>query len=157
LDTELSDTYWMNRAIELAKHAENDNEVPVGAIIVKADSCIGEGWNQSISTHDPTAHAEIIALRNAAIAMGNYRLPNTTLYVTLEPCLMCIGAIMHARIEQLVFGALDDKRGAVCSALNLSDFSFLNHRIECRQGVEADRCSQILKDFFVSKRGLKTV
>lgn len=148
----VSDDQWMRRAIELARRAEAAGEVPVGALVVGQDACLGEGWNCPIGTHDPTAHAEIVALRQASEAVGNYRLVDTTLYVTLEPCIMCIGAIAHARIRRLVFGALDSKRGAVCSALNLIDAGFLNHRVEWAGGVLADECSALLKDFFTRRR-----
>lgn len=147
-----SDEAWMRYAIRLAQRAEQHGEVPVGAILVKDDRCIAEGWNASIGQHDPSAHAEIVALRAAGKAVGNYRLVNTTLYVTLEPCVMCIGAISQARIHRLVFGATDPKRGAVCSALALADTAFLNHRIIWQGGVLTDDCAALLKDFFRSRR-----
>lgn len=146
------DEAWMRHAIRLAQRAEQQNEVPIGAVIVKDNRCIAEGWNMPILLNDATAHAEIAAIRKAGITMDNYRLPNTTLYVTLEPCLMCMGAISHARIARLVFGAFDPKRGAVCSAINLAEAEFLNHRITCQGGVLADQCSSLLIDFFRLRR-----
>ena len=142
----------MRYAFRLAQRAEQQGEVPVGAIVVKDDQCIAEGWNSSIATHDPTAHAEMVALRKAGLALENYRLSGATLYVTLEPCVMCMGAISHARIERLVFGAFDPKRGAVCHALSLSDASFLNHRINWVGGVLEIDCSELLRDFFRARR-----
>ena len=142
----------MRYAFRLAQIAEQQGEVPVGAIVVKDEQCIAEGWNSSIVTHDPTAHAEIMALRKAGLALENYRLTGATLYVTLEPCVMCMGAISHARIERLVFGAFDPKRGAVCHALSLSDASFLNHRINWVGGVLEIDCSELLRDFFRARR-----
>ena len=142
----------MRYAFRLAQRAEQQGEVPVGAIVVKNDQCIAEGWNSSIATHDPTAHAEMVALRKAGLALENYRLSGATLYVTLEPCVMCMGAISHARIERLVFGAFDPKRGAVCHALSLSDASFLNHRINWVGGVLEIDCSELLRDFFRARR-----
>lgn len=148
----ISDQDWMQRAIRLARCAEQLGEVPVGAVLVKDNFPLGEGWNCSIATCDPTAHAEIRALRAGGQALGNYRLVDTTLYVTLEPCLMCLGAIIHARVKRLVFGAADPKRGAVCSALQLAEAEFLNHRIDYEGGVMAEVCSGLLKDFFARKR-----
>ncbi|MGZ5581304.1 MAG: tRNA adenosine(34) deaminase TadA, partial [Methylobacter sp.] len=116
-----TDEAWMRHAIRLAQRAEQQGEVPVGAIVVKDNRCIAEGWNIPISSHDPTAHAEVVAMRGAGLFMENYRLTDATLYVTLEPCVMCIGAMSHARIKRLVFGAYDPKRGAVCNALSLTD------------------------------------
>jgi tRNA(adenine34) deaminase len=146
------DEEWMEHAIELAHKAENLGEVPVGAVLIRDQSLIAEGWNCPISSNDPSAHAEIVAMRAAGKVLGNYRLVDTTLYVTLEPCIMCIGAILHARVKRLVFGAPDPHRGAVYSAIDLSDLSFFNHRIEWQGGVLADRCSGLLTDFFVRKR-----
>ena len=142
----------MRYAFRLAQIAEQQGEVPVGAIVVKDEQCIAEGWNSSIATHDPTAHAEMVALRKAGLALENYRLTGATLYVTLEPCVMCMGAISHARVERLVFGAFDPKRGAVCHALSLSDASFLNHRINWVGGVLEIDCSELLRDFFRARR-----
>ncbi|MCX7086258.1 MAG: tRNA adenosine(34) deaminase TadA [Methylococcales bacterium] len=146
------DEAWMRYAFRLAQRAEQLGEVPVGAIVVKDNRCIAEGWNNSIASHDPTAHAEVVALRAAGFALENYRLSNTTLYVTLEPCVMCMGALSHARVNRLVFGAYDPKRGAVCNALSLSDASFLNHHIEWSGGVLEADCSVLLKDFFRARR-----
>lgn len=142
----------MRHAIRLAQRAEQQGEVPVGAVIVKDDQCIAEGWNIPITSHDPTAHAEVVALRSAGIQVENYRLTDATLYVTLEPCVMCIGAMSHARIKRLVFGAYDPKRGAVCNALSLTDASFLNHRISWDGGVLETECSEMLRDFFKARR-----
>jgi len=147
-----SDEAWMRYAIRLAQRAEQQGEVPVGAVIVKNNRCLAEGWNNAIKTHDPTAHAEIMALRGAGLALENYRLIDTTVYVTLEPCVMCMGALSHARIKRLVFGAFDPKRGAVCNALSLTDASFLNHKIEWQGGVLETECSEMLKDFFRARR-----
>ncbi|HEY5141387.1 MAG TPA: tRNA adenosine(34) deaminase TadA [Methylococcales bacterium] len=147
-----TDEAWMRYAFRLAQRAEQEGEVPIGAIVVKDDQCIAEGWNSSIATHDPTAHAEMVALRKAGLALENYRLCDATIYVTLEPCVMCMGAISHARIKRLVFGAFDPKRGAVCHALRLTDASFLNHRINWDGGVLEAECSALLVDFFRSRR-----
>ncbi len=146
------DEAWMRYAIRLAQRAEQLGEVPVGAVVVKDDRCIAEGWNASIASHDPTAHAEITALRKAGLALENYRLCDATLYVTLEPCVMCMGAISHARIKRLVFGAFDPKRGAVCNALSLTDARFLNHRVSWDGGVLETQCSELLKDFSRARR-----
>jgi tRNA(adenine34) deaminase len=142
----------MRHALTLARAAEAAGEVPIGAVLVKDGEILGEGYNQPISTHDPTAHAEILALRAAGACLGNYRLVDTTLYVTLEPCAMCMGAILHARVGRLVFGAADPKRGAAVSALRLSDAEFMNHRVELTEGVLADECAQLLRNFFRDRR-----
>ncbi|WP_104423902.1 tRNA adenosine(34) deaminase TadA [Methylobacter tundripaludum] len=147
-----TDEAWMRHAIRLAERAERQGEVPVGAIVVRDNQCIAEGWNVPIGSHDPTAHAEVVAMRSAGVALGNYRLTDATLYVTLEPCVMCIGAMSHARIKRLVFGAYDPKRGAVCNALSLTDASFLNHRISWDGGVLETECSEMLRDFFKARR-----
>jgi len=147
-----ADEFWMGQAIELASRAKSFGEVPVGAVLVKGFERISEGWNCPIARNDPSAHAEMVALRAGGLALNNYRLLDTTLYVTLEPCVMCMGAIVHARIKRLVFGALDPKRGAVCSALQLTDVEFLNHRVEYTGGVLADECSAQLKAFFRRRR-----
>ncbi len=146
------DETWMLRALELARQAEQAGEVPVGAVLVKNGAGIAEGWNCPISTSDPTAHAEIIAVRAGGLALDNYRLVDTTLYVTLEPCAMCMAAIVHARVKRLVFGAQDPKRGAVCNALHLADADFLNHKVEWTGGVLEEECSLLLRDFFRRKR-----
>lgn len=142
----------MRYAIRLAQRAEQQGEVPVGALVVRDNQCIAEGWNVPIGSHDPTAHAEVVAMRGAGLFMENYRLTDATLYVTLEPCVMCIGAMSHARIKRLVFGAYDPKRGAVCNALSLTDASFLNHRISWDGGVLETECSEMLRDFFKARR-----
>ena len=146
------DDAWMRYAFRLAQRAEEYGEVPVGAIVVKDNRCIAEGWNSVITDHDPTAHAEIVALRAAGLALENYRINDTTLYVTLEPCVMCMGALAHARIKRLVFGAYDPKRGAVCNALSLTDASFLNHQISWTGGVLESQCAEQLRDFFRARR-----
>ncbi len=148
----LSDEDWMQRALSLAMRAEKMGEVPVGAVLVKKNECLGEGWNSPITSNDPTAHAEIIALRKSGVAVGNYRLVDSTLYATLEPCVMCMGAILHARVGRLVFGAYDPKRGAVNSALKLSDCKWTNHSVDWQGGVLSEPCSAILKDFFTVRR-----
>ena len=147
-----TDEYWMNRALELAAQGERQDEVPVGAVLVCNDTVIGEGWNQPIGLHDPSAHAEVMALRAAGTALGNYRLSGTTLYVTLEPCLMCVGGIVHARVQRLVFGAFDPKSGAVDSLVEGFGLPGLNHRVEVTGGVLADECGEQLKQFFRERR-----
>lgn len=142
----------MRRAINLAHKAEAAGEVPVGALIVKNNECIAEGYNLPIKNSDPTAHAEIVAIREASQFVNNYRLIDTVLYVTLEPCVMCMGAIQHARIKRVVFGALDEKRGAVCSALSLTKAEYANHHIEWTGEVLAAECSQLLTAFFKKRR-----
>src|SRR5581483_11324122 len=129
-----ADRHWMRRALELAQHAARQGEVPVGAVLVKDGAALGEGWNQPIVAHDPGAHAEMVALRAAAQRLGNYRLPGTTLYVTLEPCVMWAGAILHARVERLVFGARDPKAGAVESVYDVIAQPRLNHVVEWTGG-----------------------
>jgi len=148
----MDDQVWMRRAIELAQKAEALGEVPVGALIVKQDQCIAEGYNRPIQNADPTAHAEIIAIREASQHLQNYRLVDCTLYVTLEPCVMCMGAIQHARIKRVVFAATDPKRGAVCSALHLAEAGYANHHIEWTGGVLEAECSVLLSDFFKRRR-----
>jgi len=149
----MNDLEWMSRAIELAQTAQEDQEVPVGALLVKSGKILAEGYNQPISKSDPTAHAEIQVLRKAAENLGNYRLLDTTLYVTLEPCVMCLGAIIHARIKRLVFGAYDPKAGAVVSVFQLLGSKYFNHPLEWTGGVRANDCSIILSRFFQEKRG----
>ena len=146
------DLRWMRHAIKLANKAEIEGEVPVGAIIVRDDKLISEGWNQPIKGHDPTAHAEIMALRAAGKAELNYRLPESTLYVTLEPCVMCVGAVMHARIKRVVFGADDPRAGAAGSAFSLLGSDLFNHSLEISRGVLADECGEILRKFFKARR-----
>lgn len=142
----------MRHALALAMRAEAMGEVPVGAVVVKQEVCIGEGWNRPIAASDPTAHAEIVALRAAGKVLGNYRLTGASMYVTLEPCMMCIGAVVHARMQRLVFGACDPKRGAVCSAMDLSTMDSVNHRLDWDGGVLTDECSMLLKNFFFQRR-----
>lgn len=146
------DEFFMQKAYQLAERALTCNEVPVGAIIVSDEQIIGQGHNQPISKVDPTAHAEIVAIRQAALAIDNYRLVNTTLYVTLEPCIMCVGAMVHARIKRLIYAASDPKAGAVQSKLCTLDLSFLNHRIDFSSGTMAEECGALLSRFFKSKR-----
>ncbi|MEY4209698.1 MAG: tRNA adenosine(34) deaminase TadA [Pseudomonadota bacterium] len=148
----MNDEDWMRYAIRLAQRAEQQGEVPVGAVVVYENRCLAEGWNQPIQNHDPTAHAEIHAIRKAGQLLHNYRLIDCTLYVTLEPCVMCMGAIAHSRVKRLVFGAFDPKRGAVCNALQLSNAPFLNHHIEWQGGILEADCSSLLTDFFKAKR-----
>lgn len=152
----MSDEDWMRYAIRLAQRAETQGEVPIGAVLAYGDDSLAEGWNRPIATHDPTAHAEIQAIRQAGQQLRNYRLINTTLYVTLEPCIMCMGAIAQARIKRVVFGAFDPKRGGICSAFNLSDATFLNHHIDWTGGILEKTCSELLVDFFKAKRDAKS-
>jgi len=149
---EARDAAYMRRALELARHAEEAGEVPVGALVVLNDEIIGEGWNQPIVSHDPTAHAEIVALRAAAACMKNYRIPDAVLYVTLEPCTMCAGAMVHARIACVVYGAVDPKSGAAGSVFNLLESSTLNHRAQVIRGVLAEECGEMLRTFFEKRR-----
>jgi tRNA(adenine34) deaminase len=146
------DEKWMALAIEQAKLAEKINEVPVGAVLVQDDQLIASAHNQPISTNDPTAHAEILLLRAAGKQLKNYRLPNTTLYVTLEPCTMCLGAMIHARISRVVFGAYDQKTGVCGSCQDLSTSKCFNHSIETNGGILADECKQLLQKFFKKRR-----
>ena len=144
---------WMRRALALADRAENEGEVPIGAVVVRDGQLLGEGWNSVISFPDPPAHAEVVALRDAARLVGNYRLPGAVLYVTLEPCTMCAGAIIHARIQQVVFAAKEPRAGAVCSTCSLLDEVRYNHRVGWEGGVLAEDSSQRLQDFFRQRRG----
>lgn len=146
------DQKWMRAALQLARRAEVEDEVPVGAVLVRDGAVIASGWNHPISGLDPTAHAEVVTLRAAAQALENYRLPDTTLYVTLEPCAMCAGALVHARVARLVFGAADPKAGAAGSVFNLVQAAPLNHRLEVTGGVLAEECGDLLKDFFSRRR-----
>lgn len=149
----VSDEDFMRLALDLAAEGTLRGEVPVGAVLVRDGTVIGSGWNRPVGTNDPTAHAEIVALRAAAQYLANYRLPDTTLYVTLEPCAMCAGAIVHARVGHVVYGAADPKGGACGSVFDLlpSDSRF-NHRTTCTGGVLAEPCGEILRDFFRSRR-----
>lgn len=149
------DERWMKHALKLAEYAEHNGEVPVGAVIVQDNMVIAEGWNQPISTHDATAHAEIVALRKAGYTLSNYRLSNTTLYVTLEPCVMCVGALIHARVDRIVYAATEPKTGAIESAFQLCDSEKHNHDFEILGGVLADESSEMLKAFFKKRRDEK--
>jgi tRNA(adenine34) deaminase len=142
----------MHHALLLAQRAADQGEVPVGAVLVKDGMIVGEGWNQPIAAHDPSAHAEMVALRAAAQTLGNYRLPGTTLYVTLEPCVMCAGAIIHARVGRLVFAARDPKAGAVDSVYDIIAQPRLNHAVQWSGGVLEAECGALLREFFRSRR-----
>ena len=148
----LTDIEFMQLALVQATEAAQAGEVPVGSVIVQAGKVIATGRNSPIAGHDPTAHAEIIALRAAAKSLGNYRLPDCTLYVTLEPCAMCSGAMLHARLKRVVFGASDAKTGAAGSVINLFDQAQLNHQTALQGGVLADECAALLKSFFSQRR-----
>lgn len=147
-----NDEYWMQHALELANQAGEQGEVPVGAVIVRDNELLGEGYNQPISSHDPTAHAEIQALRAASQHVQNYRLPDATLYVTLEPCIMCAGAIIHARIDRVVYATKEPKTGANGSCFDIFNTQQLNHHVHCEHGVLAEKSSTLLQDFFQSQR-----
>src|SRR5579859_3500147 len=142
----------MREALALARYAEAAGEVPVGAVLVKDGAVIASGWNHPIGAHDPTAHAEIVTLRAAAKAIGNYRLTDTTLYVTLEPCAMCAGALVHARVRRLVYGAADPKAGAAGSVFDLTQAKALNHQLQVEGGVLAEECAELLRGFFMARR-----
>jgi len=144
--------HWMQIALDLAVEAADAGEVPVGAVIIKDNVLVSSGRNKPIATQDPCAHAEIIALRNAGKHLANYRLPGTTLYVTLEPCTMCLGAMLHARVQRLVFGAYDPKLGMVCSTLRLLEVGQFNHQLDWTGGIMQEECSQLLKSFFRARR-----
>ena len=148
----MSDVDWMRKALELAARAETEGEVPVGAIVVRGEAVLGEGWNRPIGSHDPTAHAEVLALRAASGAVGDYRLGGATLYVTLEPCPMCAAAIAHARIARLVFGAWDPRQGAAGSVFNLVAADAMNHRVDAFGGVLSEECGALLRRFFAGRR-----
>ena len=152
LEQQSLDEFWMQHALELAQRAESEGEVPVGAVLVRDEQVIGEGWNQPISANDPTGHAEIIALRSAAANLNNYRLIDTTLYVTLEPCSMCAGALVHARVKRVVYGARDPKGGAAGSVFEILGTDKLNHVVEVTPGVMADKCGTVLTNFFQQRR-----
>jgi tRNA(adenine34) deaminase len=143
---------WMREALSLAEAAAGQGEVPVGAVLVRDGEIIGRGWNRPISGHDPTAHAEIMALRDAAARAGNYRLGGSVLYVTIEPCTMCFGALMHARVATLVYGAREPRAGVCGSQLNLPEQTFYNHSLEVIGGVMAEQSSTLLKGFFAGRR-----
>lgn len=143
---------WMRRALALADRAANEQEVPVGAVVVRDGQLLGEGWNQVIALQDPTAHAEVVAIRDAARMVGNYRLPGAVLYVTLEPCTMCAGALVHARIAQLVFAAREPRAGVVCSTCSLLEEPWYNHKVSWTGGVLENESSERLRTFFQAKR-----
>lgn len=152
MQTMKSDEFWMQKALALAEKAGLAGEVPVGAVVVIDDECVGEGFNRPISTHDPSAHAEMVALRDAGKNIRNYRMPGTTLYVTLEPCSMCAGAIIHARIDRVVYAAEDIKSGAAGSCINILQSAFLNHQCEITGGILAEKSRILLQDFFRERR-----
>jgi tRNA(adenine34) deaminase len=150
--TDSADEHWMAEALSLARQAATEGEVPVGAVVVQNGRVVGRGYNAPVSTADPTAHAEIRALRDAAAHLANYRLSGTTLFVTLEPCAMCAGALVNARVERLVFGARDLRFGAVRSKFRIADSDLLNHRLEVVEGVLAPQCVELLQTFFAARR-----
>jgi len=150
-----NDEEWMRYALELARQAQATDEVPVGAVVVYEEKIIGRGFNQPISHSDPTAHAEIMALRAAASIQDNYRLPGTTLYVTLEPCMMCAGAMVHARIDRLVYGAADPKTGVIDSHQGVFAEKTVNHKIKVSGGILANECGELLSAFFKARRETK--
>jgi tRNA(adenine34) deaminase len=149
---ESADEQWMRRALELARHAENLGEVPVGAVLVGRDGLVAEGRNAPVASLDPTAHAEIQALRAAGKALRNYRLPGTTLYVTMEPCPMCAGALVHARVSRLVFGVQDFRAGAAGTVFDIVRAPEVNHRLEVTGGVLESECRKLVQDFFRARR-----
>jgi tRNA(adenine34) deaminase len=148
----IDDELWMEEALRCAQRALEEGEVPVGAVVVCRGQIVGRGWNRNISDRDPTAHAEILALREAGTAIGNYRLSGCNLYCTIEPCAMCAGALLHARIQRLIYGADDPKAGAVRSVMQVLNHPQLNHVIEIRPGVLAGRSAALLQDFFRARR-----
>jgi tRNA(adenine34) deaminase len=144
--------FWMREALSEARKAESEGEVPVGAVVLLNEKIIGRGHNHPILEHDPTAHAEIIALRQATHNIANYRLPGSILIVTVEPCIMCVGAMIHARIEELIYGAADPKYGAVRSCYQMADENKLNHRIRVTSGILEEECAALMSSFFASRR-----
>lgn len=150
--TEQDDLHWMQYALQLADRAEQSGEIPVGAVLVKDGVVLGEGWNQSIQLNDPSAHAEMLAIRQAAEKVGNYRLIDCTLYVTLEPCAMCAGLLVHSRVKRLVFGAKDAKTGAAGSVLDVVRHPVLNHQLDVQDGLLAQQCANKLSEFFRRRR-----
>jgi tRNA(adenine34) deaminase len=148
-----SDERYMDLALAEAKKAEIAGEVPIGAVVVSADAVIGRGFNQPISRTDPTSHAEILALRDAARHQGNYRLSGATVYCTVEPCMMCAGAMIHARVDRVVFGAPDPKAGSAGSIYNVLTDPRLNYRVDVVSGVREDECAALLREFFAKRRG----
>lgn len=153
--TDINDEFWMRHALQLAQRAWDEGEVPVGAVLVHEGRVIGEGWNRPIGHHDPTAHAEMMAIRQGGKVIENYRLLDTTLYVTLEPCVMCAGAMVHGRIGRLVFGARDAKTGAAGSLLDVLRHPGMNHQVQIEQGVLAEECAALLSEFFRQRRAEK--
>ena len=151
-DSPETDLAFMRRALVLADRAAQANEVPVGAVLVRAGEILGEGWNQVITAQDPTAHAECVALREAAASVGNYRLPDSTLYVTLEPCTMCVGALVHARVARLVFAAREPKAGVVCSRGEALSADYYNHSVAWEEGLLAEESAARLQEFFRQRR-----
>ena len=151
LDSE-QDEHWMRRALALAERGAAQGEVPVGAVVVLDGIVLGEGWNQPIGCSDPTAHAEVVALRQAAAKLNNYRLPGACLYVTLEPCTMCVGALVHARVQRLVYGTVEPKAGAVHSQARLLEQDFYNHRLSVTSGMLEQQCRDQLTGFFRERR-----
>jgi tRNA(adenine34) deaminase len=152
LKESLTDEFWMNFALAEAQQAVQADEVPIGAVIVLKDRIIGRGHNQPLRSCDPTAHAEILALRDAAQKIGNYRLTDATMYVTIEPCAMCAGALVNARIKRLVYGASEPRQGAVNSVFQICTNSSLNHQVELTVGVEEERCKALMQQFFQARR-----
>lgn len=147
-----NDEHFMRLALEQAQLAYQQGEVPVGAVVVKDNQVIASGYNQPITTHDPSAHAEVVAIRNAAKALNNYRLIGCTLYVTVEPCTMCTGLLIHSRIQRLVYGTTEPKAGAIHSALQLPQQNFYNHQLQVQGEILAENCSQIISGFFAMRR-----
>jgi tRNA(adenine34) deaminase len=150
------DDVFMRVALELASEARRRGEVPVGAVVVADGLVIGEGYNQPIGAHDPTAHAEIVAMRDAAKRLGNYRLTGADLYVTIEPCQMCVGAMVHARIARVIYGATEPKAGAIESAMRAHEHPALNHRLEAVGGVLGEECGALIQSFFEERRGTRS-
>ena len=144
--------FWMREALAEANKAGSEGEVPIGAIVLLNEKIIGRGHNSPIKKHDPSAHAEILALRNAALNTSNYRIPGSILVVTIEPCIMCVGAMVHARVEEVIFGAKDPKGGAIQSCFQLGEANQLNHRIRATSGILEQECADLLKSFFASRR-----
>jgi len=150
--TTVSDEFWMEEALRAARRALEAGDVPVGAVVVCGDEIIGRGWNRNLADTDPTAHAEIVALRQASANLGNHRLGDCSLFATIEPCAMCAGALVHARLRRLVYGADDPKAGAIHSVMEVLNQPQLNHRMEVRGGVLAGRCAEVLQTFFRNRR-----
>ena len=148
----IKDELWMEEALRSAQRALEAGEVPVGAVVVCGERIVGRGWNRNLTDHDPTAHAEIVALREAGATLGNHRLSGCDLFATIEPCPMCAGALVHARIKRLVYGADDPKAGAVHSVMQVLNHPQLNHKIEVRSGILAGRSAELLQTFFKSRR-----